>query len=333
MNLALVDKVVQAVLYEGYILYPYRASAKKDRQHFTFGRIYPEAYHVAQNGAEPCVMQTQCMAEGSAARLNVTVRFLHPMARDIGLVTAPLRHMPDPDLVDFFQEVPELEIDGTIYQACQEVVERAVSAPATVSTPALALACLAGDSPMRFPFFFSGSHVVEPIRNSRERIAGVIVRRQEAISGMVEIGADWVGDSAFKITVRILNQTAMNATELDDQESILMRTFASAHTILQIEEGEFISAIDPPSAYAEAASACQNIGTWPILVGDETKKERDTMVSSPVILYDYPQITPESPDDLFDADEIDEILTMTDEDVSARKPQVRDENPPAIPHR
>ncbi len=45
MNRELVDKVVRAVLYEGYILYPYRASSKKNqRERFTFGRNYPKRY-------------------------------------------------------------------------------------------------------------------------------------------------------------------------------------------------------------------------------------------------------------------------------------------------
>jgi len=34
------------------------------------------------------------------------------------------------------------------------------------------------------------------------------------------------------------------------------------------------------------------------------------MLSSPIILYDYPAIAPESPGDLFDGLEIDEILTL-----------------------
>ena len=34
------------------------------------------------------------------------------------------------------------------------------------------------------------------------------------------------------------------------------------------------------------------------------------MLSSPIILYDYPQIAPESPGSLFDGTEIDEILTL-----------------------
>ena len=59
------------------------------------------------------------------------------------------------------------------------------------------------------------------------------------------------------------------------------------------------------------------MGTWPVLIGEEG--QRDTVLSSPIILYDYPQIAPESPGDLFDGAEIDEILslrimTMTDEE-------------------
>ena len=87
MNRELVDKIVNAVLYEGYILYPYRASSKKNqRERFTFGRVYPEAYSVAQEGREPCAMQTQCLIrdESKDAVAHVEVRFLHPMAREIG---------------------------------------------------------------------------------------------------------------------------------------------------------------------------------------------------------------------------------------------------------
>ena len=41
-----------------------------------------------------------------------------------------------------------------------------------------------------------------------------------------------------------------------------------------------------------------------------TANERDCILSSPIILYDYPQVAPESPGDLFDSLEIDEILTL-----------------------
>src|SRR5207302_2378145 len=82
----------------------------------------------------------------------------------------------------------------------------------------------------------------------------------------------------------------------------------STHTLLGVRTGEFISLLDPPEVCREAAAACRNIGTWPVLVGEEG--DRDTMLSSPIILYDYPQVAPESPGDLFDGTEIDEILTL-----------------------
>ena len=70
----------------------------------------------------------------------------------------------------------------------------------------------------------------------------------------------------------------------------------------------FVSLLDPPEDIARAAGACRNIGTWPVLAGREG--ERSLMLSSPIILYDYPQIAPESAGDFFDGTEIDEILTL-----------------------
>jgi hydrogenase maturation protease len=101
------------------------------------------------------------------------------------------------------------------------------------------------------------------------------------------------------------------------REHALARSLVSTHTILEVRDGEFVSLVDPPEAYRAFAAKCQNVGTWPILVGAEG--ERETMLSSPIILYDYPEIAPESPGDLFDGAEIDEILslrilTMTDEE-------------------
>ena len=55
---------------------------------------------------------------------------------------------------------------------------------------------------------------------------------------------------------------------------------------------------------------------------------RDTLLSSPIILEDHPRIAPESPGDLFDGGEIDEmlvlnILSLTDEE----KAEMRDSDP------
>ena len=114
----------------------------------------------------------------------------------------------------------------------------------------------------------------------------------------------------FKITAKIINRSPLATDYLDDQEAVFMRTFASTHTILRVEGGKFLSLIDPPVSRASFAAACKNIGTWPVLVGEDEKHDQDAMISSPIILYDYPKIAPESPGDLFDAAEIDEILTL-----------------------
>jgi hypothetical protein len=72
--------------------------------------------------------------------------------------------------------------------------------------------------------------------------------------------------------------------------------------------GRFLSLLEPPEWARPLAESCENLHTWPVLIGDDVR--RDTMLSSPIILYDYPQIAPESPGDLFDSTEIDEILSL-----------------------
>ena len=59
-----VEKIADAVLYEGYLLYPYRSSAVKNRQRWNFGIVYPHAYSESSGGTEPFEMQTECLATG-----------------------------------------------------------------------------------------------------------------------------------------------------------------------------------------------------------------------------------------------------------------------------
>jgi hypothetical protein len=314
MNSLAVDKIVHALLYEGYILYPYRASSRKNRQRFTFGRVYPRAYSVAQREAEPFVMQTECLLRrrGEMLALEVEVRFLHPMAREVGSLSTHLTELPVVIGSEDFQPVSELRVDDKLYQTWQEAVERKVRLPGqALSVPEA--------RSLTVPFCFPASLVLEAIRDRQGQAAGVIRRRQEGLEGVCTITAKPLDTQVFKITMRIANETPLEKVDVDDQEAVLMRTFASTHTILRAQKGEFFSLIDPPNPYREAAGTCTNIGTWPVLVGEREKGDADTILSSPIILYDYPQIAPESPGDLFDGTEIDEILalrvlTMADEE-------------------
>ncbi|MEP6809173.1 MAG: hypothetical protein ABI992_02940 [Chthoniobacterales bacterium] len=302
MNTALVEKVVNAVLYEGYILYPYRASSKKNRERFTFGRVYPEDYSIAQEGAEPFVMQTECLVrnESKDARLNISVRFLHPMAREVGMLAAPIVELPANETPEF-EVVPDLQVGEQLYQTWQEVVERCVELPPIALRDAAQIS---------HAFEFSGSRTLEPIRSENGKISALLVRRQDAVRGTVEVMTQPIDAAVFKVSVRVSNRTPLPVTEMENQSAVIMRTFTSTHTILQAEGGEWLSLTDAPPEYAEATAACKNIGAWPVLVGEEAKGDRDAMLASPIILYDYPQIAPESPGDLFDGLEIDEILTL-----------------------
>ncbi len=314
MNSPLLEKIVNAVLYEGYILYPYRASSKKNRQRFTFGRVYPEEYSIAQKGAEPSSMQTDVLvrAQSPECALNVSVRFLHPMLREVGVLAESVAELPKTGEPEF-ELVNERLIGEKLCQTWQESVERAVELPPwAIGKPG---------SPIPAPtteFHFDSSRKLEAIRDG-EKIVGVFVRQQEALSGTVETSVTRIDDQVSRLTIRIWNKTPVPAADLENQDAIVMRTFASTHTVLHISGGEFISLLEPPPEHTEAATACKNVNTWPVLVGAAGKNERDTMLSSPIILYDYPQIASESAGDLFDGAEIDEILTlrimtMTDEE-------------------
>jgi len=315
MNLSLVERLVNAVLYEGYILYPYRPSAVKNRQRFNFGALCPESYSLAQRGTDAWRMQTECLVLGGRrATLDVRARFLHLLARQVGELTTPLHELGEGTEPDF-QIVEKLEVGDQLFQTWEEAVER------DVSLPNLNLHDLVGET-RRLTFAFPSARDLEPLRDESGKIVAVIVRKQEPIEGMIEVAAERAADNLFKVSVRILNCTRLEDAQTKSRDDALMQSLVSTHTILSVREGEFVSLLDPPDALRDKAAACQNIGTWPVLVGEAN--ERDCLLSSPIILYDYPQIAQESAGDLFDGTEIDEILTLriltlTDEEKRAMR--------------
>lgn len=294
MSSTLVDKVAEAVLYEGYILYPYRVSSKKNRERFTFGRIYPEDYSEAQHGGEAYIMQTECVARrmGDEASITGRVRFLQPMAREVCTAS---RAGEARDVV------AELLVGTQMFQTWHEAVERDIAIP---EIP------LGVKGQRLLDFYFPGTQTEEKLYDADGMIAGIIRRRQHAMAGDIVVAVEPMEGDASKVTVRISNRTPMPEGEVENADAVLLSTCASTHTILRTQKAEFISLTDPPADYALATTRCENVGTWPVLVGDEALEECDTMLSSPIILYDYPQIAPESAGDLCDGLEIDEMLTL-----------------------
>ncbi len=123
------------------------------------------------------------------------------------------------------------------------------------------------------------------------------------LNGEINITRETLQQGLQKIRVGITNRTAAEPRAND-----ILMCLVSTHTILTLQNAGFVSLLDPPEHLHEAAANCCNVGTWPVLVG--RPPERDCMLSSPIILYDYPLVADESPGDLFDATEIDEILTL-----------------------
>jgi hydrogenase maturation protease len=213
-----------------------------------------------------------------------------------------------------------LEIDGRGYESWQEASE------CEISLPDVHFAVLeAGVTRRRFQF--PPTRTLEPIRGASGLVAGAIVRTQEPLEGWIEVRLEQPQDGLFRIRLRVSNHTPFDGASREGEhasgrEGAIARSLLSAHSILRLRDGEFVSLLEPPAQFEKAAAACRNVGAWPVLAGEAGA--RDTVLSSPIILYDYPQIAPESPGDLFDGAEIDEILSLrilalTDEEKDAMR--------------
>jgi hypothetical protein len=146
----------------------------------------------------------------------------------------------------------------------------------------------------------------ERLREPDGHVAGLLLRRWHALAGTLEVTARPLADGLWRLAAEIHNTTRWDGTEREDA---LARTFCSCHTVLRVRDGAFVSLTDPPEPLRAAAAACRNEGTWPVLAGEPG--DRSTLLSSPIILEDHPRIAPESPGDLFDGGEIDQLLTLS----------------------
>ena len=291
MNLERVEQIAKAVLYEGYMLYPYRPSSVKNQQRWNFGVVYPQAYSEAQGGEEPCSMRNECLVSGNAGTsIEVKLRFLHLQTRSVKAST---------------EVRPDVGSDirtGSLPDGWQEAVER------EISVPELVIAALLGGTTSAFAF-------PSKTRVDSER-DGMIERRQEAIEGEIKISAESAGDDVFKVSMHVRNVTPMEIP-VADRDATLMHSLVSTHTILGVKDGEFVSLLEPPEELKQLASGCKNVGAWPVLVGEPG--QRDTMLASPDHSLRLSADCAGKSGDLFDGTEIDEILslrimTLTDEE-------------------
>ncbi|WP_336206922.1 hypothetical protein [Nonomuraea sp. LPB2021202275-12-8] len=269
-----VRRLARAVLYEGYLLWPYRQSALKNQQRWTIGGVHPEPYGRAHDG-NAWVMRTECLLEDGAVReggvaVDVSVRFLHVVACE---------GLPG--------------VGGRRFVPREEAVEREV-----------AVCGLGLDVLLREPYRIEID--VPAGRETGELDGGGVLRSWQALRGHAEVSARRLRPGIVRLTVRVVNTTPWNG---EVRAEAMRHTLVSAHTVLQVAGGEFVSLMDPPEELRMLAEGCRNVGAWPVLVGEDG--DRHTMLSAPIILYDHPRIAPESPGDLFDATEIDQLLTLS----------------------
>jgi hypothetical protein len=314
MNFERARKIADTVLYEGYILYPYRASARKNRLRWQFGVLAPRAWSEA-GGCEQWWRQTECLLEGAgAAHLAGKLRFLQIAARRVETGNE----------ASGFRPVPSAEIDGKLYTSWEEGVEREVDFE-------LALDSSTATS-LEIPFAFPPRVGAEALRSSGGKVTARILHTQAGVSGVLRIDVQPLPGPYPLIKLRVREE---NLTPWDDphasREEVMAAFFVGAHLLLGVQDGAFVSLLDPPQWAADAAKACSNVRTWPAMAGEAG--ERDLILSSPIILEDYPRVAPESPSDLFDATEIDEILTlrtMTLTDEEKREARATDPRAAAI---
>ncbi|WP_371633696.1 hypothetical protein OG693_29935 [Streptomyces sp. NBC_01259] len=284
MSLDQVRSIADAVLYEGYLLYPYRASSNKNRSRWQFGVLGPPNAEAASFGEQPG-METQVLLaphDGPAA-VTVHLRFLQLQVREVWA--------PDADGAE--QPVDRLTVDGAEVLSWDEAVEREV-----------VLAALPLGEAVDTVHAVPGNEDSEPLTDARGAVVGRIVRRRLPLT--VGIRTDSVVDDGYtRFSVAVRNEHPEPAATKD---AAIRASLIGAHLLLRAHDAEFVSLLEPPAGAAAAAGRCRQNRCWPVLAGP--KGTTDVLLGAPIILYDYPEVAEQSPGALFDSTEIDEILTL-----------------------
>jgi hypothetical protein len=277
--------VADAVLYEGYLLYPYRRSSGKNRVRWQFGVLVPHSWLPPEarddtgvsGSADGWRQQTECLLEArDAATVHLRLRFLQLQHRSVQ--------------TGDFEEVDELTVGGQRYLTFDEAVPHERDLAATIGDLRTGQ-----DIELTFP----GGEDIENLDGGR------VVRTRWPLRAAVRLSAT-TADAPFPLVkLRVVVENAAISPEIGaPREEALRVSLVATHTILGVRGGKFVSLLDPPEWAAIAAKSCRNVHTFPVLVGETT------VLSSPIIMADHPRVSPESPGDLFDATEIDEILSL-----------------------
>jgi hypothetical protein len=287
LSLSRARTVADAVLYEGYLLYPYRSSSRKNQVRWQFGVLGPPGASAAGVGEETD-MAVQCLVrcDGDDAGVHVYLRFLQLQVRSVERASD-----------NGFARVPELHVAGITHVAWDEAVE--------CEQPFGPYSMRQLRSGVTVPVLLSGGEDVEELRDDAGQVVGRLVRRREQVTAQVTLSAVPDG-SVDRLEIRVEN---IGPDPRGDKDAATRTSLLGAHLLLVALDGTaFVSVLDPPADARDAASRCMQHRCWPVLTGNEG--DTDIVLASPIILYDYPAVAPESAAALFDSTEIDEILTL-----------------------
>jgi hypothetical protein len=295
VNLEAIRRMADAVLYEGYILYPYRASAPKNRSRWQWGVVMSPGYAAADPSESDATRCEFVLEHSGQPEINVILRFLQVQRRG--------------------NETPDGTATGETWD---EAVEREIEF--TVGPAELLGTGYVKD------FDIEGGEDREALPGGTP---GYAVRRRAPLAGAVTVRAIAVPGpwQALRLQFRTENRTVVDPVP-PRREDALPTALVAAHMIITAAGGEFISMTDPPMWAKAAVDECENVGGWPVLADPDGGRE--VMLSAPIILYDHPELAPESPGDLYDGTEIDEILTLRTLTLSdAEKAEARATDPRA----
>lgn len=284
--------IADAVLYEGYLLYPYRANSRKNQTRWQFGVLGPAGAADDGIGEEDSLSAQVLVAPRENPKLSLVVRFLHLQHRGVEKDVGGGR----------FEPVEELVSDAQSWLRWDEAVEREIAfGPLDIESGVLQ------SHPIEIP---SGTDI-ETVHGGR------LVRTRRALHAEMEITAERDGELVMlTMTVRNL------AAPARDKDEAIAVSLIGTHLVAEITGGDFVSLLEPPASADSAVARCRHHRCFPVLAGPPG--DHALMLVSPIILYDHPEIAEQSEGALYDSTEIDEILTlrimtMTDEEKAAAR--------------
>jgi hypothetical protein len=265
------------VLYEGYLLYPYRGTSSKNQSRWQFGVLGPPGAADAGLG-EDDTLAAQFLVDGAQA-ITLVVRFLQLQHRRAQRELAG----------GGFEAVAELTTPAGSWLTWDEAVECETS-----------FGPLAFDDPGQrwtLPVAADAATGTEPVDGGR------LVRERQQVRGALTVSSEPDG-TLRRVSVRLCN-VGPGATDKNDA---IARSMIGSHLIAEVVGGQFVSLLEPPPAAVDAVSRCSQHRCFPVLAGPPGT--RDMLLISPIILYDHPEVAEQSNTALYDCTEIDEILTL-----------------------